>query len=106
MCMFHDNLASIREITQKDHSHLDSLNNALKVIEGGGSWLSHLSHLTRALVIYNNDLKAAALVLMAYFDNYNMCFDKNSLVKTITTISKDNVLDIPKITSMIKNVMQ
>lgn len=104
--MFHDNLALVREITQKNHSHSDSLVNALKVIEGGGSWLSHLSHLTRALVIYNNDLKAAALVLMAYFDNYNMCFDKNVLVKTLTNISKNNILDVPKITSMIKDVMQ
>jgi len=49
--MFYENLQAIREKTNKEHPHEDSLNNSYKVLTGGGSWPSQLSHLTRALVV-------------------------------------------------------
>ena len=104
--MFHENLQAVREKSSCIHSHQDSLDNVLRVISGGGSWLSHLSHIARALIVYNADLKGAALVIMTYFEMNNICFDKNELVKAITKIDKENIIDIPTITGLIKNVMQ
>lgn len=104
--MFYENLAAIREKTNKEHSHKESLDNSLSVLTGGGSWLSHLSHLTRALVVYNSDIKGAALVIMAYFEKNSICFDKNELVKALAKIDKENIIEIPEITGMIRNVMQ
>jgi hypothetical protein len=104
--MFNENIAALCEITGKKHLHQESLANSLSVIEGGGSWLSHLSHLTRALVVYNADIKGAALVIMACFEMNSICFDKNELVRSLIKIDEENLLDIPKITGLIKNVMQ
>jgi len=43
---------------------------------------------------------------MTYMENKNMSFDKNLLVKNLIKINKENIMDIPTITTMIKDVMQ
>lgn len=70
-----------------------SLEFALSAIKRKGSWLEQLAFLVRALLVDHpfkdgNKRTATALVL-AYFDENNVQFDKDRTIRTIINISAE-----------------
>ncbi len=84
-----------------------SLEFALHTIKHKKSWLYELSYLIRSLLVdhcFRDGNKRTALVItITYFEDEDIKFDKDALIKLIWDIAKKNVADINKIQRMVKN---
>ncbi len=84
-----------------------SLEFALSIIKQNKSWLYELSYIVRSLLVDHafrdgNKRTALALVLL-YFEDKGVEYDRQKLVNIAYLISKKNARDINRIMRMIKN---
>ncbi len=86
-----------------------SLSFALSSIKNKSS-LDQLSYLTRAIVIdrvfEDGNKRTAAVLIIAYFTEFEIGFDKNKITKTILDIASKNITSISTIKRMIKDVIR
>jgi prophage maintenance system killer protein len=84
-----------------------SLEYALSTVKQRRSWLHELSFLVRSLLVdhvFSEGNKRTALALMlTYFEDRNMEYDRQKVVEAVYNISRKNINDINKISRMIKN---
>ncbi len=99
-----------QEIGESGHfQNESSLDFALSIIKQKKSWLQELSYLIRCMLVdhcFSDGNKRTSFVLiLLYFDDKGLSYDKDRLIKIIWTISKKNISDINKIMRMIKNAV-
>ena len=87
----------------------DSLDFALSIAKQKKSWLYELSYLSRALLVdhcfEDGNKRTSIIVIITYFENNNLDYDKDKLIKIVWTIAKKNVNDINKLMRMIKDAI-
>ena len=87
----------------------DSLDFTLSIVKQNKSWLYELSYIARSLLVdhcfEDGNKRTAIIVIITYFDDNNMDYDKDKLTKTVWNISKKNIADINKLMRMIKNAV-
>ena len=87
----------------------DSIDFALSIAKQNKSWLYELSYTVRSLLVdhcfEDGNKRTAVIVIITYFDNNDMDYDKDKLIKTVWNISKKNIIDINKLMRMIKNAI-
>ncbi|MBS3100640.1 Fic family protein [Candidatus Woesearchaeota archaeon] len=87
----------------------DSIDFALSIAKQNKSWLYELSYIVRGLLVdhcfEDGNKRTAIIVIITYFDDNNMDYDKDKLTKTVWNISKKNIADINKLMRMIKNAV-
>ena len=87
----------------------DSMDFALSIAKQNKSWLYELSYIVRSLLadhcFEGGNKRTAIVVIITYFENHNLDYDKDKLIKTVFSISKKNIIDINKLMRMIKNVI-
>jgi len=86
-----------------------SLSFALSSIKNKGS-LEQLAYLIRAItvdhVFEDGNKRTAAVLITAYFTEFEIGFDKEKITKAILDIASKNITDINQIKRMIKNVIR
>jgi prophage maintenance system killer protein len=86
-----------------------SLSFALSSIKNKGS-LEQLSYLVRAIIVdhvfEDGNKRTAAVLITAYFTEFEIGFDKEKVTKLVLNIASKNITDINKIKRMIKNVIR
>jgi len=87
-----------------------SLEFALSAIKRKGSWLEQLAFLVRALLVDHpfkdgNKRTTTALVL-AYFDENNIQFDKDRTIRTMIRISAETPTNIQEIEKELKRCIR
>ena len=86
-----------------------SLSFALSSIKNKGS-IEQLSYLVRAVitdhVFEDGNKRTAAVLIIAYFTEFEIGFDKERIAKTMLEIAFKNITNIVKIRRMIKNVIR
>ena len=84
-----------------------SIEFALSIAKQKKSWLYELSYIVRSLLVdhcfEDGNKRTAIAVIITYFENYDLDYDKDRLIKTVWNISKKNINDINKLMRMIKN---
>ena len=87
----------------------DSLDFALSTAKHKKSWLYELSYIIRSLLVdhcfEDGNKRTAITVIITYFENNDLDYDKDKLTKTVWKIAKKNITDINKIMRMIKNAI-
>ncbi|MBI2101802.1 hypothetical protein HYT53_04290 [Candidatus Woesearchaeota archaeon] len=87
----------------------DSIDFALSIAKQNKSWLYELSYIVRSLLVdhcfEDGNKRSAIVVIITYFDNNNMDYDRDKLTKTVWNISKKNITDINKLMRLIKNAI-
>ncbi|MBI2557749.1 hypothetical protein HYW20_00350 [Candidatus Woesearchaeota archaeon] len=87
----------------------DSMDFALSIAKQNKSWLYELSYIVRSLLVDHSfehgNKRTAIIVIITYFENNNLDFDKDKLIKIVWGISKKNISDINKLTRLIKNAI-
>ena len=72
-------------------------------------WLYELSYIARSLLVdhcFEDGNKRTAIVVIAtYFENNDLDYDKDKLIKIVWNIAKKNITDINKLMRMIKNAI-
>jgi len=91
-------------------SNESSLDFALSTLKQKRAWLYELSYLVRSLVVDHSfedgNKRTALIVMLTYFDDKNVKYDKQEAYQTIYKIAKGNVKSVNKIARMIKNVIR
>jgi prophage maintenance system killer protein len=86
-----------------------SLDLALSIVKQKKSWLFELSYIVRSLLVdhvfQDGNKRTASVVITTFFDQKNLDYDKEKIVKIILQISKKNINDINKTMRLIKNVI-
>ena len=86
-----------------------SLSFALSSIKNKGS-LEQLSYLVRAVitdhVFEDGNKRTAAVLIIAYFTEFEIGFDKEKITKAVLDIASKNITNIAKIRRIIKNVIR
>lgn len=92
-----------------EFSNESSLEFALSIVKQKKSWLFELSYLVRSLLVdhvfQDGNKRTASTVIMTFFDQKNLSYDKEKIIMVILQISKKNINDINKIMRLIKNVI-
>ena len=87
----------------------DSIDFALSIAKQNKSWLYELSYIVRSLLVdhcfEDGNKRTAIIVIMTYFENNDLDYDKDKLIKTVWNIAKKNITDINKLMRMIKNAI-
>ena len=87
----------------------DSIDFALSIAKQNKSWLYELSYIVRNLLVdhcfEDGNKRTAIITIITYFENNNLDYDKDKLIKAVLTIAKKNIIDINKIMRMIKNAI-
>jgi prophage maintenance system killer protein len=69
-----------------------------------------LALISRAIIVdhvfEDGNKRTAAMVIMYYFTEYSIGFDKNKIARLVLDIAKKNIKDITKIKRMIKNAIR
>ena len=86
-----------------------SLEYALSIIKHKKSWLYELSYIVRSLLVdhtfKDGNKRTALVVILHYFKDRNVDYDKDRLPNIIWQISKKNIADINKIGRLIKSAI-
>ena len=86
-----------------------SIDFALSIAGQKKSWLYELCYIVRSLLVdhafEDGNKRTAIIVIMAYFENKNLVYDKDKLIKAVWSISKKNINDINKLMRMMKNAI-
>ena len=92
----------------KFHSE-DSIDFALSIAKQNKSWLYELSYITRSLLVdhcfEDGNKRTAIIIIITYFENNNLDYDKDKLIKIVWSIAKKNTSDINKLMRLIKNAI-
>ena len=84
-----------------------SIDFALSIAKQKKSWLYELSYIVRSLLVdhcfEDGNKRTAIIVIITYFENYDLDYDKDKLIKNVWGISKKNINDINKLMRLIKN---
>ena len=87
----------------------DSIDFALSITKQKKSWLYELSYIVRSLLVdhcfVDGNKRTAIIVIITYFENNNLDYDKDKLIKIVWNISKKNISDINKLMRVIKNAI-
>ena len=87
----------------------DSLDFTLSIIKQNKNWLYELSYITRSLLVdhcfEDGNKRTAIVVIVTYFENNNLDYDKDKLTKIVWGIAKKNITDINKLMRMIKSAI-
>lgn len=87
----------------------DSIDFALSITRQNKSWLYELSYIVRSLLVEHcfedGNKRTAIIVIITYFENNDLGYDKDKLIKIVWNISKKNISDINKLMRMIKNAL-
>ena len=87
----------------------DSLDFTLSIIKQNKSWLYELSYIVRSLLVdhcfEDGNKRTAIVVIITYFENNDLNYDKDKLIKIVWSIAKTNITDINKLMRMIKNAI-
>ena len=87
----------------------DSIDFAFSIVKRGRSWLYELSYIVRSLLVdhcfEDGNKRTAIVVIMTYFENNDLDYDKDKLINKVLKIAKKNISDINKIMRMIKNAI-
>ena len=87
----------------------DSMDYALSIVKQNKSWLYELSHLVRSLLVdhcfEDGNKRTAIIIVITYFEENSLDYDKDKLIKTIWNISKKNISNINKLMRLIKNAI-
>ena len=85
----------------------DSIDFAFSIVKQNKSWLYELSYIVRSLLVdhcfEDGNKRTAIIVTITYFENNNLDYDKDKLIKIVWNIAKKNITDINKLMRMIKN---
>jgi prophage maintenance system killer protein len=83
-----------------------SLSYALSAIKEK-PWLYELSYLIRCFLVdhcfQDGNKRTALAILILYFDEHNVEYDREKIMKIMRLIAKNNISDINKIMRMIKD---
>ncbi len=94
--------------TGKFHNE-DSLDFALSTAKHKKSWLYELSYITRSLLVDHSfedgNKRTAIITIITYFENNDLEYDKDKLIKIVWSIAKKNITDINKLMRLIKNAI-
>ena len=86
-----------------------SIDFALSIARQKKSWLYELCYIVRSLLVdhafEDGNKRTAIIVIIAYFENSSLEYDKDKLIKIVWNISKKNINDINKLMRMIKNAI-
>ena len=86
-----------------------TLDFTISTIKQKKSWLQELCYLLRSLLtdhaFEDGNKRTALIILILYFKDQNLDYDKDKLIKTIWEISKKNIADINKLMRMVKNAI-
>ncbi len=86
-----------------------SIDFALSIAKQKKSWLYELSYIVRSLLVdhgfEDGNKRTAIISIITYFENNNLGYDKDKLIKTVWNISKKNTSDINKLMRLIKNAI-
>ena len=86
-----------------------SIDFALSIAKQNKSWLYELSYTVRSLLVdhcfEDGNKRTAIITIITYFENNDLDYDKDRLIKAVLTIAKKNITDINKIMRMIKNAI-
>ena len=84
-----------------------SIDFALSIAKQKKTWLYELSYIVRSLLVdhcfEDGNKRTAIIVIITYFENYDLDYDKDKLIKNVWGISKKNINDINKLMRLIKN---
>ena len=84
-----------------------SIDFALSIAKQKKTWLYELSYIVRSLLVdhcfEDGNKRTAIIVIITYFENYDLDYDKDKLIKNVWGISKKNIDDINKLMRLIKN---
>jgi len=87
----------------------DSIDFAFSIVKQNKSWLYELCYIVRSLLVdhcfEDGNKRTAIIVIMTYFENYELDYDKDKLIKIVWSIAKKNTSDINKLMRMIKNAI-
>jgi len=87
----------------------DSIDFAFSIVKQNKSWLYELCYITRSLLVdhcfQDGNKRTAIIVIMTYFENNGMEYDKDKLIKIVWNVAKKNISDINKLMRMIKNAI-
>ena len=87
----------------------DSLDFAFSIVKQNKSWLYELSYIVRCLLVdhcfEDGNKRTAIITIITYFEDKNLDYDKDKLIKIVWGIAKKNTADINKIMRMIKNAI-
>ena len=86
-----------------------SIDFALSIVKQKKSWLYELSYIARSLLVdhcfEDGNKRTAIIVIIAYFENNGLDYDKDKLIRVVWSISKKNISDINKMMRLIKNAI-
>jgi prophage maintenance system killer protein len=86
-----------------------SLSLVLSAIRNKGS-LEQLACLVRAIIVdhvfEDGNKRTAAVLITAYFTEFEIGFDKEKITKSILDIASKNIININQIKRMIKNAVR
>ena len=87
----------------------DSIDFAFSIVKQNKSWLYELCYIVRSLLVdhcfEDGNKRTSIIVIMTYFENYDLDYDKDKLIKIVWNISRKNISDINKLMRMIKNAI-
>ena len=94
--------------TGKFHNE-DSIDFAMSTAKHKKSWLYELSYIARSLLVdhcfEDGNKRTAIIVMITYFEDNDLDYDKDKLIKIVWNIAKKNITDINKLMRMIKNAI-
>ncbi|MBI1935217.1 hypothetical protein HYS31_02145 [Candidatus Woesearchaeota archaeon] len=99
-----------QQIGQSGKLHNEhSLDFALSISKQNKSWLYELSYIVRSLLVEHcfedGNKRTAIITVITHFENNDLEYDKDKLIKNIFIIAKKNITDINKIMRLLKNVI-
>src|SRR3989338_3934991 len=87
----------------------DSIDFAFSIVKQNKSWLYELCYIVRSLLVdhcfEDGNKRAAIIVIITYFEDNDLEYDKDKLIKIVWSISKKNISDINKLMRLIKNAI-
>ncbi len=87
----------------------DSIDFALSIVKQQKSWLYELSYIVRSLLVdhcfEDGNKRTAIVTIITYFENNDLDYNKDILIKNVLNIAKKNINDINKLMRMIKNAI-
>src|SRR3989338_10314863 len=87
----------------------DSIDFAFSIVKQNKIWLYELCYIVRSLLVDHcfgdGNKRTAIIVIITYFENNSLEYDKDKLIKTVWNIAKKNISDINKLMRMIKNAI-
>ena len=87
----------------------DSMDFALSIAKQSKSWLYELSYIVRSLLVdhcfEDGNKRTTIIVIITYFENSDLDYDKDKLIRTVFSIAKKNTSDINKLMRLIKNAI-